>query len=223
LGYTHSYVVDLTPSETVLWDSFDGRMRGAVRKSERTGVTVGDRAALGAFAVRYREMAARTGMRPESEAFFARLETVALASGHLHLMEAHVDPAVIGRSPESGTLVGGLLLSKVGKVAVALWAHSVPEAGPAGVNVRLHWEAMCWARRAGMRTYDLGGFTRDAPEGSKKAGIHLFKKQFNAEMVELPGSHALVLAPGIARAARELRRLKAGIGGFAGKLGSDRR
>jgi lipid II:glycine glycyltransferase (peptidoglycan interpeptide bridge formation enzyme) len=167
-------------------------------------------------------MAARTGMWPESEAFFARLDSVALASGHLHLMEAHVDPEVIGRPPGSGTLVGGLLLSTVGQVAVALWAHSVPEGGPAGVNVRLHWEAMCWARRAGMTLYDLGGFTRGAAEGSKKAGIHLFKKQFKAEMVELPGTHALVLAPGIARAVRELRRLKAEIGALRDPVRSGR-
>jgi lipid II:glycine glycyltransferase (peptidoglycan interpeptide bridge formation enzyme) len=219
LGYTSSYVLDLTLGEDALWDGFNSRMRGAVRKCEHLGITITDGTALDAFAIRYQEMGERTGLITEPRAFFARLEAIGLRGGGLHLLEAHVEPEAVGRPAGSGTLLAGLLFSVVGRVAVALWAHSVPESGPSGANVRLHWEAMRWAGRAGMTHYDLGGFTRDAPEGSKKAGIHLFKKQFKAEMVELPGTHALVLAPGIARAAREMRRLRARIGAVAGTIG----
>jgi lipid II:glycine glycyltransferase (peptidoglycan interpeptide bridge formation enzyme) len=167
LGYASSYILDLTKSETALWDSFDGRMRGAVRKSERLGVTVVEASALGAFPGLYRGMAARTGLTPESEAFFARLEAIAFDSGHLQLLEAHAThPEAIGRPPGGETLVGGLLLSTVGRISVGLWAFSQPEGGPAGVNVLLHWEAARRAQQEGRAVYDLGGFTRDAPEAA---------------------------------------------------------
>ncbi len=214
MGYVHTYILDLTQGEDALWAGFESPARRAVKKSERFGVWVTDALQLGPFTTLYEGMARRTGLIPESRDFFARLEDIAVRGGHLHFLEAHAgDPASAGR-PAGDTLLAGLLFSTVGKIAVNLWGASVPEGGPVRANVRLQWEAIRWARTAGLRIYDLGGFTVDAEEGSKKAGIQRYKKQYGGELVELPGTFSLILDPWVASAASGLRRLKARLAGF---------
>lgn len=223
MGYAHTYTLDLTRGADALWAGFASPARRAVKKSERMGVTVMEGSDLGSFTPLYEAMAARTGLTPEPRAFFERLEAIGLRGGHLCLLEAHAaGPAALGR-PSEDTLLAGLLFSTVGRIAVNLWGASVRESGPVRANVRLQWEAIRWACRAGLELYDLGGFTPDAPEGSKREGIGRYKKQYGGDLAKLPGTYALVLDPWAARATQGLRRLKARLGALPQAFGARRR
>ncbi len=210
LGYAHTYMIDLTASEEMLWERMEGRARTAVRKSERTDLVFSPSEDHDRFAELYFAMAARTGLVPEPADFFARMKAIAAPAGVVKLV-ALSRPHVSAETPDSGVhdVLAAALLSTVGDVVVYLWGASAPDAGAVCANERLQWEAIRWARAAGYRTYDLGGATADAPAGSKKAGIARFKRQFGGELVPLPGTHARVLDPWATRAARAMRRIRA--------------
>jgi lipid II:glycine glycyltransferase (peptidoglycan interpeptide bridge formation enzyme) len=53
-----------------------------------------------------------------------------------------------------------------------------------GVNKLLQWEAIKWAREAGIETYEVGEGFPDAKAGSKLAGLNFFKRSFGGELHE---------------------------------------
>ena len=107
-------------------------------------------------------------------------------------------------SRHDDTIVGGIVVLRAGQNLHYVYGGSRddPEARRFPIAHLLHWQAIEWAREAGCRHYDFGGYS---PTGG---GVAAFKRGFGGTLIRFAPRFRRVLRPGLYRLAEALRGLK---------------
>lgn len=170
---TQTWVVDLREGRESVWNRMDGRARTAMRKAEKTGVTV-RQAGPDDCSVYYRlhcDTYQRTGAQPHSAKYFDAIWERFLARGLVRIWIAELDG-----EPVAAENFG------VYKRAAIYWTGAASAKGLAAeANSLLQWTAMQWMMTNGIEWYETGEAFPHASAGKQK-GLNDFKKSFGGEL-----------------------------------------
>lgn len=150
--YYTSYRTDLTRTEEELFNSMDSACRRCIRKAEKSGLTI-EEAHDVTFADQYhdqlKEVFAKQGLVPTYDIERVRALIRNLdATGRLLLLRAR-DPQ--GKCVASGIFPGYNEIAE-------FWGNASYRSGQAlRPNEAIHWYAMRYWKRRGIRVYDWGG------------------------------------------------------------------
>ena len=109
--------------------------------------------------------------------------------GVLHWLSGEPDRGGLLLAHRNGRLLGGAMIVRAGaRCWYVLGATSKEDKFSAGHL--LQWKALQWAREAGCREYDFGGFTPGA-----KGGPAFFKSGFCDNVVSFLPAHRFVISP----------------------------
>jgi hypothetical protein len=166
---TQSWVVDLRDGRDAVWERMEGRARTAVRKAEKSGVTVREAGAAdrGLYYRLHRETYSRTGTPPHAEAYFAAIWDKFLGHGLARIWVAEIDG-----EPVAAENFG------VCKQAAIYWTGASSAKGlETEANSLLQWTAMQWMIESGVQWYETGEAFPQS-RGGKTKGLNDFKKSF---------------------------------------------
>jgi lipid II:glycine glycyltransferase (peptidoglycan interpeptide bridge formation enzyme) len=179
--------VDLTKTEDEILAGMHKTTRYNVRKGKRAGtvVRVGGADDLSMVAGLFGATAGRQGFVAADERYLRAFYDVLHPLGQCVILIAEVDGAPV--SAMLGIVFGDRFVFKR-----AGWSGTDRDARP---NEVLHWEAMQWAKAAGLRRYDFDGIEPDVAraiatgvEGPVATHVTRFKLGFGGEVVLLPDS-----------------------------------
>ena len=180
-------VVDLTKTEDDILAGMRKTTRHNIRKGIRAGtvVRVGGADDLPMVAGLFGATAGRQGFIAADERYLRTFYDVLHPLGQCVIMIAEVDGAPV--SAMLGIVFGDRFVFKR-----AGWSGTHRDARP---NEVLHWEAMQWAKDAGLRRYDFDGIEPGVAqaiatgvEGPEATNVTRFKLGFGGEVVLLPDS-----------------------------------
>lgn len=214
-SYRETVVVDLTPEEGALFQSFHPTVRRHVRAVDKKGFVLRqltDPSYSRRLAELCAEAFARTGGRHHEEAWH---KIVPFAATHPN--EARVVGLWRNGSHEPGDLVAFAVAYHHGDHAEYATAGSTraPDLKvPLGYAIA--WDLMCWARRLGASWFDFGGVTRGSKgdETDRRGGISDFKRMFSQNVLTCAEEWVLTVSPvrsavadAVTRSARGWQRL----------------
>lgn len=171
---TQTWVVDLRTGKEALWRGLEGRARTAVRKAEKSGVTVRLAGRPGDLDEYYRlhcKTYLRTGMQPHAKAYFEAIWRDFLPAGLACCWFAEHDGEVVAAETFA-----------VFKGAALYWTGAASDKGlRLEANSLLQWTAMQWMMDNGLEWYETGeGFPGNRT--GKKKGLNDFKKSFGGKL-----------------------------------------
>jgi hypothetical protein len=168
---TQTWLVDLIDGADAAWAGLEGRARTAIRKAERSGITV--RLAdssdddLGAYMSLHADTCVRNGIPEHPVGYFETIWERLIPPGLARVFFAENEGKVIAARNFG-----------VYKRAASTWtAASSQEAGPIGANALLQWEAMRTLADEGLEVMDCGEAFPAAPE-AKLRDLSAFKQSF---------------------------------------------
>lgn len=172
-------LVDVSVPREQLWEALDPAARKAVRRCEKTDVTVrrlGADESLDEYHALLRETRAR--LQLDMPPYYPTTEMRAIFRQSGGLVEVFV-------ATHRGLAVGALGVIGFGptivEVGLAQSDHAVRERIYAGDILK--WSIIRWAHEAGLHWYDLGGIDPN-PTSPKAAGIRRFKEKWGGRIVE---------------------------------------
>jgi hypothetical protein len=174
-----SLLVDLMPSLEDIWSSISHAARKAVKKAQRSGITIKRMESLEQFQELFLKgynESERHNRRSELPLHVAKASWQRDTEGYYSY---HV--AVDSAGSVLGTLGMYIFNGVATEIASSLMPRAMEEKLPA--QDLLHWEMLCEARRRGCRTFDLAGIS-PAPRDSGEAGIRRFKEKWGGLHVE---------------------------------------
>jgi hypothetical protein len=204
-----TWVLDLTPDETVLRRGLSAGHRGAINAAPRRGLTI------------------RSSHDPSDIEIFLRLQETTAAAGRFRGQAASYhravattlmprDAAALYVAEAGGDPVAAALCFDFGGTRYYAHAVSNPDTGrKLQAAAPLVWQMILDARESGARRFDFWGITPLSEPTSSGAGRHpwdgfsQFKRSFGGEAVERAGTWDLSVRPvrhGIYRAMVRLRR-----------------
>jgi CelD/BcsL family acetyltransferase involved in cellulose biosynthesis len=197
---TQTWMVKLDGSAEKAWSRMEGRARTAVRKAEKSGVSIRPADRPGDLDVYYGlhcETYARTGVPPHPRAYFERIWSDFLPAGLARVWFAEAGGRVIAAENFA-----------VYKQGAWYWTGAASAAGLAAeAGSLLQWHAMRWMAETGVEWYDTGEAFPGAREGKLK-GLSDFKRSFGGELY--PVFRGVLHTPGwrhrVGRAIRALIR-----------------
>ena len=181
-----SIAIDVNQPDDTLISAMSGWRRKDLKKTKREPIEIVESDDYRLFHQLHLTSAARAGYAPMSLDYLRKQWTALRAVDAATILVAKCDgePA----AAEWLTHFGGVVTTR-------LTGWNPAASGKCHVNVALQWEAIQFARRVGARTYDLGGFNRDAAklvlanEGlpdSFRQTADLFKLDFGGRPVLYP-------------------------------------
>ncbi len=170
-----SYVIDFeTQDLSDIWMGMKSNYRQVIRKADREGVTVLTGVdQLETFYSLFETTTKRSRIYKEPYSYFEQL-TKKLTSKHVYCSVAWVDG-----NPDGGIFV---LYSQYG--AYVLYAGSADNIRHPGSMKLLHWTAMQYMKKNGVRCYDFVGARLTDVSDSPLSGIQRFKNGFGSELKE---------------------------------------
>jgi len=178
-----TFLVDLKPDETRLWESLRPAARKAVRRARESGLIVdviqsdSARIELHAFLKEANEL---KGTRTFP------IENLQIRNEHL----SSIDGEVIYVARHKGQIAGSLGIWRFGGNLHEFGAAQAPFAQAqklAGGDL-LKWEVISREAAGGARTYDLCGVNPQPTDG-KERGILQYKKKWGGRYIEYPVYH----------------------------------
>lgn len=157
VGQSHKTIaLDLKQGRDSLWSSFQGRVRTAVRKAERTGLT------FDIAPVSREDLAQDSDFRRLYESTMDRNQAAAgyYFDDHYYttLADTMRDNLMLSRVLDAaGTTVAASLMMRHDKLLHYHLAGSDPAAARCGANNLLLWETAAWGSSCGLSTFHLGG------------------------------------------------------------------
>ena len=120
------------------------------------------------------------------------------AADAYHAMRRASAKSALFISQHDGRQVAGIALMPAGNRVIYEWGFSGSDPGDRKLPLshRLHWEAMCWARKSGFQFYDMGGFWVDRGDQDP---INRFKLGFSSEIQPVLGEYFFPLSPILGR------------------------
>lgn len=164
----HSHVLKLDAPQDDLWNRLEGRCRTAVRKAEKSGVTIVPEESPDCLAVYYPML--------DSLYLNQRIATPNPPQLYTSLWKHFFpDRFRVLTARYGGRVVAGIILVNDGVRWYYLNGSSYPEYNNLNANNLLQWEAIKFALREGGREYDF--------VGSDIERLARFKKSFGGELV----------------------------------------
>ena len=155
LGYRNSkratLLIDLSPGESAVWSSFEGRARNMVRKAEKAGVVARTVQPSEQWITSYYEMLGLTFTRqglavPHPLSFYRQMITLSNA-GIARCVAAEVD----------GKMIAGSIFLVDDKRMLYLSGVANEQGMTLAATSLLQWHAIKGAIRLGVTEYDMGG------------------------------------------------------------------
>jgi hypothetical protein len=176
LGGYRTMIIDLAAPPEQIRSAFRAKWRNGLSQSERAGLRIRSGTSIELFD-RFVEL--HDDLR-ESKSF--RVDLDAAFYGRLQRCLHEADRFQVTLAERDGRLMAGHVASLLGDTCVFL----LGAAGAAGRRTKasylLQWNAICAARAAGCRAYDLGGID---PEGNP--GVFHFKQGLGGRDARAPG------------------------------------
>jgi ribosomal protein S18 acetylase RimI-like enzyme len=120
------------------------------------------------------------------------------------------DQGVLLIAQHNGTVVGGLLGTRLGKTAYMLYVtqRDRPDGDPLHQGPVLYWEFVRWAKSRGCERIDWGGVGTHYPprEDDPGYGVYLFKRGFNSQLCYMTGYYDRIFSKRLYLAFRSLER-----------------
>lgn len=165
-----TYVIDLSQDEEAIWTNLKGRCRTSVRKARKLGVEIReerDASFLDDFWSMSCEVFAHYGIQPTfSRSLLEAMYRQFAAAESLYVPSAYLD----------GKRIATLMLPFNGHTMYWWAGASLDEYRKIPAGNLLHWEAICHARRMGLKSYDLVNV-------SDRGGGGPFKQSFNGQRI----------------------------------------
>lgn len=157
-------VIDLRPDRERIWSGLSSRLRGKVRKAEKSGAvfSVEGVEALGEFYRVFGLNMRNLGTPVYSPDFFR------------NIFRSAKDAALLLVRLEGRAVAGALALRCGGRIELP-WICSDYAHASRHVNEFLYWNAITWACQAGAEELDLGRCSVDS-------GTYRFKEQWNPDI-----------------------------------------
>lgn len=169
-------LIDLAASEETLFGNLDDR--ASIRQATKEGLEFeisGDQSALQHYMAIAKASARRTGeVLPPDEYYQSILEAF-LPDGHVHIAFAS----------KGAERLAGLILLTDKKAASFLAGVSLPQALQFRPNDFLHWNAILWAKRAGLDIYRFGPWFPEVPRDWPISKVSHFKTKFGSKSVPI--------------------------------------
>lgn len=183
-------VFDLTQSEDQLLANMKSKTRYNVRLAAKKGVVVREdnsEEALEAFYELTRETSQRDGFPMRAREYYFKVWSVMLSAGRAHLFLASHD----------GDLLAGNLAFTFGGKCWYMYGASSNQKRNLMPMYLVQWEVMRWAKRQGMKWYDMVGVPKpeNLNEGDSMWGLYRFKSGFGGEVRDFIGAYDLKLRP----------------------------
>lgn len=192
-------VLDLAASEEDLLRAMEHDTRYAIRAAEKRGVAVrettaaDDPGAFETFWALFRMTNERHGLRAFSRTYYERVAALGGAC-----------PARIFVASREERDIAAAIAVSYGGTTTYLYAASDREYAKYNAPSLLLWEMVRAARRAGDRTFDFWGVSR---ENKKWAGVSAFKKSFGGREVRYAGTWDMPFRPFAYRAYRFAKKI----------------
>ena len=167
-----SYVIDLSISEEALWKNVHSKHRNVIRNARNKGVEIlsGPEYADSAYEL-VRDTFKRSEMTFMSHDNFKRM-----IGGLGERVKVFV--ASLG-----GTIQGCAVVPYSEYSAYYAYGGSILPSPVTGATNLLQWEAICHFRNLGVKRYDFCGARLDPEEGSKQAGLAMYKERFGGQLL----------------------------------------
>jgi CelD/BcsL family acetyltransferase involved in cellulose biosynthesis len=174
----HTWMVDLTEGREAVWKGMQGRARTAVRKAEKSGVSVRwgeSRGDLESYYRLHRETYERTGACPHPKEYFTAIWTNFVERGLARFLFAEADGEIVAAQNFA-----------VYKGAAVYWTGAATsEALRVGANSLLQWRAIEWMLEADLRLYEVGD-AASGPSDTKARRLSDFKRSFGGRLAPVP-------------------------------------
>jgi hypothetical protein len=173
-----TWIVDLRDGREAVWTGMQGRARTAIRKAEKSGISVrwGESLSdLDSYYGLHRETYERTGAPPHPKDYFAAIWTGFVEKGLARFLFAEVN----------GNVVAGQNFAVYKGAAVYWTGAATTEALRLGANSLLQWRAMEWMVEAHLSTYEVGE-AAIGPADSKANSLSQFKRSFGGQLAPIP-------------------------------------
>jgi lipid II:glycine glycyltransferase (peptidoglycan interpeptide bridge formation enzyme) len=184
-------VVDITPSPEQILASMKSKTRYNIRLAAKKGVVVeeGGSADLDRWYTLYRETSARDRIAIHSREYYRGLLDAAR-------VYAGVKPFVgLLLARHDGDLLAGNIVAFWRERAAYLYGASSGEKRNLMPTYALQWDAICRARDAGCRSYDLFGVPSLPDPGQPMYGLYQFKTGFHDDVLRRWGTWDVPLRP----------------------------
>ncbi|NEU96203.1 GNAT family N-acetyltransferase [Bradyrhizobium uaiense] len=169
-------LVDLAPTVEELFAGLDNTCRTAVRKAQKSNLQFeisSDVSYLDTYMDIARASATRTGeVLPDIEYYRSIFRAFAAEGG-----------ARVALVRQDGNAIAGLILLTDKKAASFLAGVSLPDAMKLRPNNFLHWNAIRWAKQAGLEVYRFGPSFPEVPRDWPIAMVSHFKTIFGSRSV----------------------------------------
>jgi lipid II:glycine glycyltransferase (peptidoglycan interpeptide bridge formation enzyme) len=178
--------LDLAPDEDALLAAMEKDTRWSVRQSPKRGVTtrvVSDEASVRAFYELYAETGGRAGFITRTWDYYRQTWGTLIDAGLASVRLAYVE----------GAAVAGAMVWRCGDRALYQTGATNDAGRKSYAAYGLLWECIIEAKRAGRRTFDMGGIPVDIErKDDPMYGPYLFKRGFGGEVVRWVGAHDFV-------------------------------
>lgn len=181
-------VLDIQPSEEILLANMKEKWRYNIRLAARKGVEVRDVQSLAELEAWY-ALLQTTGERDHfgihTLAYYRRAWEIFQPRQQARFFLAYAGEE----------LLAGIFVSLLAGEAIYMYGASSNERRNLMPNYLLQWKAICWAREAGARTYDLWGIPNTDESGEEMAGVYRFKSGWGGRVIRFMGNYEYVYHP----------------------------
>lgn len=179
---TDTVIVDLTQSPKALLSAMKPKTRYNIRLARRRGVkvTAQGSSALDRWYSIYESTTQRKCIVREKPIYFSSLLDISEhpekrglpGEGDIKVFMAH----------HGDDYLGGIIVARFGDKAYYLYGATAEIKRHLMASYALQWEAICWARNEGAKTYDFFGIPPADDPGHPMYGLYRFKTGFGGEI-----------------------------------------
>ncbi|MGD2155454.1 MAG: peptidoglycan bridge formation glycyltransferase FemA/FemB family protein [Anaerolineales bacterium] len=195
--FRNTVLVDLTPTEEELLAKMKQKTRYNIRLAGRRGVVVrvGDENDLDLLYKMYAETSVRDGFVIRDKDYYSTVWSTYIRNNYTNSdQSAHPNAEPLIAEVE-GEPVAALVIFRFGGSAWYLHGMSRPVHRKKMPNYLLQWEAMCRAKSAGCKIYNLWGAPDDFSEKDPMWGVYRFKSGFGGYVLRTIGAWDLPIRP----------------------------
>lgn len=183
-----TFILDLDRDLDELLMSFEEKTRYNVRLAEKKGVRVEEDVSdkgIKLFYNLYVETAKRDKFLIHPLIYYQRIQEVLFPAGFGSNFLAYYQDKPIA----------AIIVFTFGKRVWYMYGASASEFRNVMPNHLLHWEVIKWAKRKGIKEYDLWGIPANPTEGHPLYGVYRFKKGFRGRLVKYIGAYDFPYSP----------------------------
>lgn len=185
--YPHTFIVDLTKSETEIFENLHPKTRYNIKIANRYGVTIEEKSDDEGFEIYLKLL----------------FDTTKRQGFYLHSQDYHRDlwkqlkpigiPKIMLASYQ-GQVLAAFMLFKLNEQLYYPYGASLDTHREVMAPTLLMWETIKLGQKLKCKTFDMWGcLGPNAKEGESGFGFHRFKQGFNGQLVQYVGTYDLII------------------------------